>query len=102
MPRRDTFIDPGSRVLRLETGVANPIRPDEVRIPKAEQEIRRIMREQNREVDEVMVVTKLELATQAVVMVEVKATRVNIRVQLDVATIIPVETAVRGLLPLLV
>jgi hypothetical protein len=58
VPRRDSFIDPGSRVLRLETGVANPIRPDEVRIPNAEQEIRRIMREQNREVDEVMVVNR--------------------------------------------
>jgi signal transduction histidine kinase len=56
LPRRNAFTDPGSRVLRLQTGVADPIAPGEVRSPNAEREIRRIMREQNLEVDEVMVV----------------------------------------------
>ena len=52
----------------------------------------------------VMAEAKLEVLTQAVVMVVVKATRVSKipRVQLDVATTIPVETTARGPLPLLV
>ena len=46
----------------------------------------------SQEVDVVMAEAKLEVLTQAVVMVVVKATRVNKipRVQLDVATTIPV------------
>ena len=54
--------------------------------------------------DKVMAEAKLEVLTQAMVMVVVKATRVSKipRVQLGLATIIPVKTTARGLLPLLV
>ena len=53
----------------------------------------------------VMAEAKLEVLTQAMVIVVVEeATRVSKipRVQLDIATTIPVETIARGLLPLLV
>lgn len=58
VPRRNAYVDPGNRVLRLESGVANPLRPGEMRMTKAENEIRRIMRDQNLEVAEVMVVQR--------------------------------------------
>ena len=58
----------------------------------------------SQEVDAVVTEAKLEVLTQAMVMVVVEATRVSKipRIQLGIATTIPVETIARGLLPLLV
>ena len=58
----------------------------------------------SQEVDVVMAEAKLEVLPQAMVMVVVKATRVSKipRVQLDIVTMIPVDTTARGPLPLLV